>query len=100
MSNVYSVNAKAGVTVSVTAANTQQALSGYDTVRQVKLTNAGTKVCFVRFGPVAQTAVTTDFCVNAAESVVVSLPGGTLHMAAICPGSDTTTLYVSPCYLS
>jgi hypothetical protein len=93
---MYSINQGTGFVVSVTATSGNTALTGYATVRQAKLTNVGTKACFVRLGPTTQTAVTTDFCINGAETVVVSLPVGSTNLGAICAGSDTTTLCVSP----
>jgi hypothetical protein len=93
---MYSINQGAGFVVSVTATSGNTALTGYTTVRQVKLTNVGTDACFVRFGPTSQTAVTTDFCVGAGESAVVALPVGSLNLGAICLATKTTTLAVSP----
>ena len=95
---MFSINQGAGLVVSVTASSSNTALTGYATVRQVKLTNTGTNACFVRLGPVSQTAVTTDFCVGGGESVVVALPVGSLNLGAICLATQSTTLCVSPVF--
>jgi hypothetical protein len=93
---MYSINQGTGFVVSVTATSGNTALTGYATVRQVKLTNVGTSACFVRMGPVSQTAVTTDFCIGGGESAVVTLPVGSTNLGAICQATQSTTLCVSP----
>jgi hypothetical protein len=92
----FSINQGTGVTVAVTASSSNTALTGFATVQQVRLVNAGANVCFVRFGPVSQTAVVTDFCVRNGESVVVNLPPNSIIIGAICPSTQSTTLHVSP----
>jgi len=58
--------------------------------------NTGSKTCFVKFGGNNVTAATTDFPIPSGTTVALD-PSGFGYMAAICGGSDTTTVYASAC---
>lgn len=62
--------------------------------QQMIVSNVGSKEAFIRFGVGAQTALTTDFSVPA--GAIMTLTKGLADtVAAICAGSDTTTLRLS-----
>ncbi len=63
----------------------------------VLFTNVLLKACYILFGngTVASTA-TTGFALMPATSIVVRIPEGCDQIAAICGGSDTTTLNIQP----
>jgi hypothetical protein len=58
--------------------------------------NVGTKICYVRLGGANVVAATSDFPVQP-DYVVALDSGGNQYIAAICGGSDTTTMYASAC---
>jgi hypothetical protein len=57
--------------------------------------NTGSKEAFVRWGVGAQTAVTTDQSVPSGAIMLFSKAYDANVVAAICAGSDTTTLRIS-----
>lgn len=96
MSVAFTPIEAATVKIAVTAASGNVAIvtSG----RSLLLSNAGTKVCFVRRG-------TSSAAVALSEADTPVLPGRELlisktpkvtYIAAICAGSDSTTLYITP----
>lgn len=84
----------ATITVSVTSTSGNAALpTGSGGV--LELVNAGTKVCFVSLSELSgSTAAITDYPVLGGETKYI-LRGAATRIAAICGGSDTTTLYVT-----
>ena len=85
------------VNISVTSTSSSTALT-VTTGTVLILTNTGSKHCFVRQGITTTTALTSDLIVRSLSQISVAIENGTTHLAAICAGSDTTTLYVSNAY--
>lgn len=82
-------------TLAVTAASARVALpSSVATFPVVLVINNGTKDAFVRFGTVASVAVVTDIPVPTGHAVALVTSGANIYLAAICGGTDTTSLYV------
>lgn len=59
-------------------------------VYNIKITNAGLKTAFIKFGA---TAVATDFPILSKTKLVLTNVKGS-QIAAICGGTDTTSLYI------
>lgn len=57
--------------------------------------NQGTKDCYIKFGNSAVTAAVTDMPVKAGSTFVFNCHGQK-YIAAICGGTDTTTLLITP----
>lgn len=60
----------------------------------VLVINNGTKDAFVRFGTVASVAVVTDIPVPTGHAIALTTSGANAYLAAICGGTDTTSLYI------
>lgn len=85
-----------GATLAVTAASARVLLpSPVTTFPVVLVINSGAKDAFVRFGTVASVAVTTDIAVPSGRALALATSGPGIYLAAICGGTDTTTLYLS-----
>lgn len=71
--------------------------------RSLIVSNIGSKACYIVFGagtqtailPVADTAV-GGMCIPAGKDFCIRRAKGQTTLAAICAGSDTTTLAVTP----
>lgn len=82
-------------TLAVTAASARVQLpSSVTTFPVVLVINNGTKDAFVRFGTVASVAVTTDIPVPTGHAIALYTSGTNVYLAAICGGTDTTSLYL------
>jgi hypothetical protein len=82
------------VTLAVTNATGNIALGNSGDI--VVLQNTSTKTCFVKLGGPTVTATTTDFPLQSGFCIAFDMSSYT-YVAAICGGSDTTTLYASVC---
>lgn len=82
------------VTLSATATSSSSALSG--TGSQVVFQNAGPNTVFVTFGSSTVTATTANFPVLNGQSLQLTRPADSTHVAAICAATQTATLYVTP----
>lgn len=85
-------------TKSISVSNTSATVALATTGNVLSLVNTGSKTCYVRYGNGSQTAVTTDYPILSGERLFVSrAPGsdGATYAAAICGGSDTTTLLIT-----
>ena len=89
-------------TIAVTSTSARVALSVQ--CRNVYVANIGTKECFIAFGNSSVTATAGGASTNAADGSM-SIPAGFFgvigcgqqtNIAAICAGTDTTTLRVTP----
>jgi hypothetical protein len=89
-------------TLAVTSTSQRIALSAGTS--NVYISNIGTKECFVAFGDATVTA-TAGGAVTAAADGAMAIPAGFYgviscgrqsNIAAICAGTDTTTLRVTP----
>lgn len=80
------------VTISVTSTTSLTPLTNTSDV--VVCQNVGTKLCFVKLGTSGVTATTADFPLQPAGIVSLDQSSNT-HIAAICGGSDSTTLYAT-----
>lgn len=84
----------ANVTLTVTATSSQATIPA--AASQLELNNDGASTCFVRWGPVAQTAVAaTDYPVLSGQCKIITCEIGATSVAAICGAGETTTLRVS-----
>jgi hypothetical protein len=84
----------ANVTLTVTAASSQATIPA--TATHLELNNDGGSTCFVRWGPVAQTAVAaTDYPVLSGQCKIITCELGNTSVAAICEAGQATTLRVS-----
>lgn len=80
--------------LAVTATSARVLLpSALTTYPVVLVINNGTKDAFVRFGTVASVAVTTDIPVPTGHAIALYTSGTNIYLAAICGGTDTTSLY-------
>jgi hypothetical protein len=62
----------------------------------MRIVNTGTKIAFVRWGVGAQTALTTDMPIYPGwPPAYMTKAGADDTLAAICGGSDSTTLYIT-----
>lgn len=86
------------VTLSVTSTSSNSLITvpTGNVKQKLKLTNGGSKTCFVRLGVNNSVAalVASDMPVLAGESQIIDA-GAYTYIAAICGGADTTTLYVT-----
>lgn len=89
-------------TLAVTAASGRVAVN-LNGATQVELYNAGSFDCFVAFGDVTVAATvpstsTGSYPLGAGQCKVVTVlhPDALTNIAAICAGTNTTTLYASP----
>jgi len=78
--------------IAVTSTTSTVALTNTSDV--VVCQNVGSKLCFVKLGPANVTATTSDFPIQAGGIVSLDQQGFT-YIAAICGGSDSTTIYTS-----
>jgi hypothetical protein len=86
------------ITVSVTGASAATALptAGYDTVRQLEISNAGTVAVFVETGVSTVTAaVATGYPVLPNQCKVITIKSTATHVAIIGASAGPTTVYVS-----
>lgn len=97
--NVQPINwvQNATVNIDVSAASQSVALgvggSGY---RQIEIMNNGTATVWIAFGSSAiTTALTTGKPIGPAVDMVVTIPAGVTHVAAIAAGA-TGKIYFSP----
>lgn len=79
--------------LAVTAANTQGTFT--QPGNQIRLLNIGPNKCFVRTGPAAQTATTTDVPIASGATEVFTKVAGDLFIAAICDAAETATLFAT-----
>lgn len=93
MSNLF--QPMPGKSTSISATATTASASVDATAPQVRLYNAGSQKCHVRWGIGAQTAVTTDM-VLAAGAIETFHKGAADTIAAICATGETATLYITP----
>lgn len=107
-SNVYIINSQFGETVPLSVTSTSANVTFYLPASALNydciVTNAGTKVAFINFGIGSSTTATVPGT-NGTTGAMPILPGAiytfqkssdaikTDTCAAICGGSDTTTLY-------
>ena len=83
------------VTLAVTAVSARVQLpSSIATFPVVLIINNGLKDAFVTFGTVAVNAVVTNIPVPAGHALALQTTGTGTYLAAICAGTDTTSLYV------
>lgn len=86
----------ASATLAVTAASARVALpSSITTYPVVFVINNGTKDAFVKLGTSSVTAATTDLAIPAGHAMALVASGTVTNIAAICGGSDSTSLYIS-----
>jgi hypothetical protein len=83
----------ANVTLTVTATSSQATIPA--TATHLELNNDGGSTCFVRWGPTAATAVTTDYPVLSGQCKIITCELGNTSVAAICGAGEATTLRVS-----
>ena len=83
------------VTIAATSATGSIALKGKGN-SQIVL-NAGTKTVFVALGTSAVTATTASTPIYPGSSLILPV-GNATYIAAICGGSDTTTIYSTSAY--
>ena len=106
------VQRNAGVTVALAVTSTAHSAvliddNTNDQINYTSFLNAGTKPCAIRFAPTAANVGTPVFPSDGTNGDYV-LPGGMTsplilatpttpyYLSAICGGTDTTTLYVTP----
>jgi hypothetical protein len=91
-------------TIAVTNASQRVAFTGGNNVDSVYLANVGAKECFVEFGGPAVAATAGGNATNASDGSM-SIPAGFYgvisnvgqsNIAAVCAGTDTTYLRVTP----
>lgn len=91
---------KPSLTVSVTAVTTSVQIADANIQLDISLRviNSGTKTAFLAFGQEDITATSSSGMpvLSLAPSEILNIPEGTTFMAAICGGTDTTTLIVTP----
>jgi hypothetical protein len=93
-----------GASGTIAVTSTSQRIAFSVTTKHVYLSNIGTKECFVEFGN-ASIAATAGGAATAASDGSMAIPAGFYgvlncgsqsNIAAICAGTDTTTLRVTP----
>lgn len=104
-SNAFSPQPTNSACLSVTATSTStpiQVAGALNNATQRMFANDGTKTCWIAWGASNVTAVVptggspaNGICIPAGAIVVLGIPPNA-YIAAICAGSDTTTLYISP----
>lgn len=90
------------ISLSVTATSSTSVAVNNSKNTNIRIINAGSKIAFVSVGAGTQTAVVpgatalaTCTPILASTEKIFSLPRGTtLEVAAICAGTDSTTLYL------
>jgi len=93
-----------GVSSTIAVTSTTQRVALSTSANHVYLSNIGTKECFVEFGNASVTA-TAGGAATAASDGSMAIPAGFYgvincgrqsNVAAICAGTDTTTLRLTP----
>lgn len=83
-------------TLAVTAASSSVALPAGYTFGQVMITNApDSSTAFIAFGDSSVTATTTDTPILPSAAYTFTISPDVTHMAGICAGAGTATVYVT-----
>lgn len=94
--SISATSTSASATLDATDVSTTTANAGTIGGNSVmRVVNGGTKTAFIRFGVGAQTALTTDMPVLAGTIELFKKSYDANTVAAICAGSDSTTIYVT-----